>query len=282
MAKTSRKEYQVGAGTAFLYSLIFHGVIIVLGIVGLPHIKKELHAPQPISVEIAMIDEVIKTTKPPKEIKKPEPKEETKPKPVETPRQALQQPTNTPPKKEPEKIEKPVEKKVPPPPKESILKKPEIKKPKPPEKKERPKEEKESKKEINTEAFASVLKNLAPIEEASKPETTQQGEVAQTITADELSAVRQQFANCWNLLPGARDADKLAVELRIKVYPDRTLNSVEIVDKARYSRDTFYRAAADNAVRAVRNPACNPLKLPPNKYDLWKDIIFNFDPRGMF
>ena len=40
-------------------------------------------------------------------------------------------------------------------------------------------------------------------------------------------------------------------------------------------------AAADSAVRAVRNPKCSPLELPADKYDQWKRIDFTFDPRDM-
>ncbi len=280
MRTATSHEYQVGTGAVFFYSLLFHAVVILVAIVGLPHVKKEFEAPQPISVEIAMIDEEIKTKEPPKK----EPVQKKEEKPVETPKRALTQPKKEPIKKAPPKeevkpkVEKPVEKKVtPPPPKESVLKKPDIKKPKPPKKEEANKED------PAVDPFAAILKNLAPEEEASnKPKNPQQGKVSKTVTADELSALRQQLANCWSLLPGARDADKLAVELRIRVLRDRTVQSVDIVDMSRYRVDPFFRAAADNAVRAVRNPSCSPLNLPPNKYDLWKDIIFNFDPRGMF
>lgn len=281
MAHPSKNhDYRVSMGHMFLYSVFVHVVILVLGIVGLPMVKKEVHIPQPISVEIAMVDDIIKTKKAPEEKKKPEPKKEEKKKPVETPPRALSQ--DIAPKPTPIKEIKKDEQKADPEPKKAPEKKPEVK-PKP-KKDPKPEPKKPEKKQEKPKAdpFASILKNLAPVEETSKPNTSQQGEIAQTITADEMSAVRQQLTNCWNLLPGARDADKLAVELRIQVFPDRTVKSVEVMDQARYGTDPFFRAAADSAVRAVRNPACNPLNLPVNKYDLWKDIIFNFDPRGMF
>ncbi|MBL4588451.1 MAG: hypothetical protein JKY11_00015 [Alphaproteobacteria bacterium] len=284
MAGPSREQYQAGMGVTFMYSLLFHVVIVIIAIVGLPHIKtREYIAPQPISIEIAMIDDVIKTTKPPKEIKKPEPKKDKKP--IKTPPKADQLPTPKKADKQPKeikKIEKHVEKK-PPPPKEFILKKPKIKKPKEVKKPE-PKKEDKSFNELMSAVLKNqaVLKNLSPEEEQSDPENTQQGQVAETWTTSELSAVSEQIGGCWNLLPGARDADLLTVELRIKSFPDRTVKSVDITDKFRYQNDPFFRAAADNAVRAIRNPACSPLNLPPNKYDLWKDMIFNFDPRGMF
>ena len=45
------------------------------------------------------------------------------------------------------------------------------------------------------------------------------------------------------------------------------------------SRDPVFRAFAESAVRAVR--ACSPLKLPPESYQVWRNIIFNFDPSRM-
>lgn len=287
MGQNSPNDYKTSQGKTFVFSLVLHVIIIMLGVFGLPHLKKDVYVQPPISVEIAMVDakveDIVKVKEKPKEdVKKAPPVE--KEKPVETPKQAL---TQTPPKEQPVEQEPQKEEAAPPPPpKETSLKKPPPKKPK---RIEEPKptpikevEKEEPKKEKNIDAFASVLKNLAPDEEASKPKTSQDGQVSQTITADELSAVRQQLTRCWNLLPGAQDADQLAVELRIQVFQDRVVKSVEVVDKDRYARDPFFRAAADNAVRAVRNPACSPLNLPPNKYDLWKDIIFNFDPQGMF
>jgi hypothetical protein len=59
------------------------------------------------------------------------------------------------------------------------------------------------------------------------------------------------------------------------------VQDAQIVDTMRYNSDTYYRAAADSALRAVRNPQCNPLDLPPQKYELWKTIVVTFDPRKM-
>ncbi len=292
MTKINDQYSQGTIGKGFIYSLLFHAVIIALAIVGLPHMKtREFEAPQPISIEFVTIDEIVKTTKPPKEPEKPietKPKED-KPKPPPTvnseviPTNIKKEEVTLPPEESPapEETLKPVLSE------EIVSEKPAIKKPKPkPEKpkiKPKPKKKEQKKDEEKTsDAFASLLKNISPEESKPQTDSSQQGQLSKTITADELAAVRQQLSHCWNLLPGARDADKLVVELRIKVFPDRTVQRVDITDTYRYKTDPFFRAAADNAVRAINNPACSPLNLPPDKYTLWKDIIFNFDPRGMF
>jgi colicin import membrane protein len=51
------------------------------------------------------------------------------------------------------------------------------------------------------------------------------------------------------------------------------------MDAARMSSDPVFRAFAESAVRAVRS--CSPLKLPPESYQVWRNIIFNFDPSLM-
>jgi colicin import membrane protein len=51
------------------------------------------------------------------------------------------------------------------------------------------------------------------------------------------------------------------------------------MDAARMGNDPVFRAFAESAVRAVRS--CSPLKLPPESYQVWRNIIFNFDPSLM-
>ena len=93
--------------------------------------------------------------------------------------------------------------------------------------------------------------------------------------------MRRQISLCWNPPIGARDAQNLIIELLIDVNPDRTVANVDLVDKGRYGSDSFFRAAADSAIRAVRSPKCSPLELPVDKYEQWKRIDFTFDPRDM-
>ena len=72
--------------------------------------------------------------------------------------------------------------------------------------------------------------------------------------------------------------------LLITVNPDRMVKNVRVQDQLRYSSDSFYRAAADAARRAVYHPDCKVLDIPPEYsefYDEWKEIEFNFDPAEM-
>ena len=83
------------------------------------------------------------------------------------------------------------------------------------------------------------------------------------------------------LLRSGSEAEDLAVDIRVIVREDRTVERASIVDESRYARDDRYRAAAESALRAVRDPRCSPLNLPPEKYSLWRDMIVTFDPKDM-
>lgn len=68
----------------------------------------------------------------------------------------------------------------------------------------------------------------------------------------------------------------MVVELRIEVRPDRRVQRVTILDQGRIERDSVFRAVAESARRAVDR--CSPLKLPADKYALWREIVMKFYP----
>lgn len=148
--------------------------------------------------------------------------------------------------------------------------------------------------------FNSVLKNLAEPrpdtqdkqdkdkdnsdkKQAEDREDTKQGLTSRAgrITMSEKQALRQQLSQCWNVLAGAKNAGNLVVRLRLHMNPDRTVQNAELLDRKQYDNNPQFRAAADSALRAVQNPNCSPLKLPPEKYDQWKVITIRFDPEKM-
>ena len=161
---------------------------------------------------------------------------------------------------------------------------------------DKPKPKPEEKPAPKDDAFAKLLKNMEqpkPAEPVKAPDTKTEVKtpaqpvasaapsLSDRLTISQEDALRRQIGQCWSPPIGARDAQTLVVELIIDVNADRTVANTDIVDKARYASDSFFRAAADSAVRAVRNPQCSPLELPADKYDQWKRIDFTFDPRDM-
>jgi hypothetical protein len=101
------------------------------------------------------------------------------------------------------------------------------------------------------------------------------------LSSSEEDAVRRAIAPCWNIDPGVMNYKALQVHLRMVMNPDGTVREVTIVDSGRYGQDSYYRAAADAARRAVLNPRCNKLPLPPEKYANWQITNLIFDPKDI-
>jgi hypothetical protein len=93
-------------------------------------------------------------------------------------------------------------------------------------------------------------------------------------------AVRRAIRGCWNV--DANAADVPAVEVVVRMRADGTVASANVADGARYGRDQAFRVAADRALRAVRNPACQPWPLPSSEWPRWEVIELNFDPSDYF
>jgi hypothetical protein len=177
---------------------------------------------------------------------------------------------------EPPKVEKPPE-----PPKPA----PEVKKPEPPKPPPPPKPAPKTADSI----IDDILKNKEPQkhqtpEHQPKPiqQVTRQApaapNLAAVVTASEIEGVRNKIRPCWNSLGAAKDQN-LIVTLVVQMNQDGTPVKAELRDTSRYNSDPGYRAAADAAHRAIMNPRCQPWPLSPEKYNAWRYITFNFDPR---
>ena len=288
---------------ALVYSVLSHAVIMVIGYFGLPYIQREaVLTDTPIMVEIVNVSELTNAP-PPKPEKKPPPKAEKKPppppkKPSQT---AAPPPPPPPPAKDPEVAALPAEPK----PKAKPKPKPEAKpKPKPIRKLAKAKPRRKPK---PPDAFTSVLRTVEKLKnrpppkenkkEDKKPEKkeTFEQQMAQALMSrtarhdplrslaiSEIDLVRQQIRECWSLPAGAKEAENLSIKIRMAMNPDGTVRQARILDQNRLQSDPFFRAAAESALRAVLNPHCNPLKLPPEKYQQWQNMILIFDPRDMF
>ncbi len=225
--------------------------------------------------------------------KKPEPKPEPAPKPDVKPEpapkpEAKPEPTPKPEAKPEPKKEEP--KKSPEPPKET---------PTPPQRQD-PKpiaENPPEKQSINQ--ITSILKTLDKLkttpdsagkalenkalkaeDKASKiVDDVQKGDKDRMV-ATEIDILRQQLSQCWSIPAGARDIDKLVIEIELEINPDKSVRTKKINDTSRLS-DPFYRNAAESALRAFDHPLCKTLKLPDGKYNEWKNLIFSFDPKRM-
>jgi colicin import membrane protein len=95
------------------------------------------------------------------------------------------------------------------------------------------------------------------------------------IAATLLEALVSKVKQCFVVPPAARDTD-ISVRVRFQLDQDGNVASV----KAESQSDPIGNATAAAAVSAIKG--CEPYDLPPDKYDLWKDVILDFNPNMLF
>ncbi|MBV9826762.1 MAG: cell envelope integrity protein TolA [Alphaproteobacteria bacterium] len=145
-------------------------------------------------------------------------------------------------------------------------------------------------------SFDTLLKNLskqqtAQVDDPTPPRQQRMASAAPSsqpkaplgsqLSASERDMIIQQIERCWVVPAGARDADNLVIEIKASVNPDGSVTQASIVDSGRYGSDPFFRAAADSAKRAVLNPQCSPLPVPPDKYEAWHNLDLFFNPKDL-
>jgi hypothetical protein len=280
-----------------LTSGIVHLVAAFFAIFGLPYLSPvPRDMPPPIAVELVTIADI--TTPPPPKRQKapptpvPDPKPEPpQPKPEPDPPKPPEAKPEPPPEPEPPKPPEPPTPEPPPPPKEAVEPLPEpapapVPKPKPtPPKKEPPK-----KQQVNLDDIASLLdkrraKSAPEASEVDDPKpnrSTERNVNNQPLTMSEIDAARIQIEKCWNPPVGAPNPEQLVVRIRVSYNPDGTLaGQPQLPDRDGIMRsgNVFLQRAAESVVRAVLR--CQPLKLPQDKYDSWRDIEMTFNPKDM-
>ena len=146
--------------------------------------------------------------------------------------------------------------------------------------KDAPPPEKPQKKEKSFDEKMAALINRKSV---STPERAQQAPLGKKLTISEIDAIRRQIERCW-LVPaaiGAKDVQEMSVQVRLKLNPDGTLRESRIVDRFRMETNATYKAVAESALRAIRNPRCSRFNLPLQKFDVWKDMVLLFNPSEM-
>jgi len=150
---------------------------------------------------------------------------------------------------------------------------------------------KELKKKPNQ--LQSVLKSIEQVkkdfsdkkkkdkEEAKSEEKVTPTKLGINLTISEIDAVRRHFEQCWNIPSGAREAGNLATEIKVRFNKEGNVVDARIADISRMKRDRYFRTAAESALRAVLNPRCKNAPLPENKFDKWKNLTLNFDPKSI-
>ena len=99
------------------------------------------------------------------------------------------------------------------------------------------------------------------------------------LSISEIDMLRQQLSSCWNAPAGAviERGDKVTISAKVLQNMKVSPNSIRIVDTNIAKTNPFYGPITDSAMRTLLNPECTPLKLPKDKYNLWKNLTITFD-----
>lgn len=269
--------------SGLVFSGVLHVAVAVIAAVGIPSLMREQAAPsEAITVELFTVDD--ETRMPEPETRQPEPKEEKvaaaepEPAPKFTPQEMPPDDAVPLPDAKPKKVAE-----VEPQPKPRII--PNVAprtKPKPPSR-------------LNTSQLAALIdksiEEPAPkvdVDETDKKveEAVQQAQrnrlTDMQATATINAIIQRKMLQCWSVPAGAKDAADQVVSIRLWLAPDGSLLRHEILDRDRMNEpgQEFFRAAAESAARAVQR--CAPYsELPREKYDLWNELTFRFNPGDM-
>ena len=294
---------------AAIMSAGLHVTAITLTVVGLPSLLDSERAEVvPITVELVRFIDVEKPPPEPKAKQGPKPELPHDPPPVpattEPPPQPIAEPVVEP--EPPEPAPKPVAKPAPPEPTPKPTPKPKAKpktklkllarkvvvpqpkrKPPPPLDQfqkllknldQQKKREAHKRKRVKEPPIASVA-TPPPVPPAPRPPSPMEQRL---LTATLSQEVMRQVWPCWSIPIGAKNAQNIRVGVRIYLTPDGHLNGEpQVEDSKRMNSDLAFRAVAESALRALRNPRCSPIKLPLKSFETWREISFNFDPGEM-
>lgn len=93
--------------------------------------------------------------------------------------------------------------------------------------------------------------------------------------------VAAQVERCWTPPVSIQGGKGARVSLQIQISREGVPQAIQVVDQQRYGSDIFFRAASDSAVRAFRNPHCQPLRLPADRFEEWQHLSITLDTRDL-
>ena len=93
--------------------------------------------------------------------------------------------------------------------------------------------------------------------------------------------VREQLTPCFSLQMGMKGNNNYRpIKITIELTKNGALEKPPTILNSNLYKNNFnFRARAESAIMALKNPICVPFKLPLSLYDSWKTITFYFDDR---
>ena len=119
------------------------------------------------------------------------------------------------------------------------------------------------------------MKNLVANAISSKPKN-----LIKPIGISEIDMLKKHISNFWTPPIGAAGAENLIVDIFMEFNKEGYVLKAEWVNRGMNSNNSFYKAAANAAIRAVKD--AEPMPLPLSKFKEWRTLTFRFDPATMF
>lgn len=135
------------------------------------------------------------------------------------------------------------------------------------------KEEKIEKQKRKDEFVA--MKNIVSNAMSSKPKN-----LLKPFGVSEIDILKKHISEYWSPPIGASGAENLIVDIFMEFNKEGFILKAEWVNKGFNANNSFYKAAANAAIRAVKD--AEPMPLPISKFSQWKTLTLRFDPKKMF
>lgn len=136
---------------------------------------------------------------------------------------------------------------------------------------------------FNPNEIAALLNKVEPAGGSSSNSTqpvslgSRRGQSGVTMSQSEIDALRGQISRCWNPPAGAAGAGDLTVKLKFSLTIAGEIDREPSVINS--SSNPTFGIAAESARRAVLR--CAPYSLPAAKYEAWREVEIEFDPREL-
>lgn len=99
------------------------------------------------------------------------------------------------------------------------------------------------------------------------------------LTAGERTGIADRIGECWVVDAGAPNLRDIVVELRVQLDGQGVVRVV--TPHGAMPTDPRARMVFEAARRALLDPRCNPLPLPPERLPALRDAVFRFNPRDV-
>jgi len=121
----------------------------------------------------------------------------------------------------------------------------------------------------------SAMKNIVSNAMSSKPKN-----LLKPFGVSEIDILKKHISEYWSPPIGASGAENLIVDIFMEFNKEGFILKAEWVNKGFNANNSFYKAAANAAIRAVKD--AEPMPLPISKFSQWKTLTLRFDPKKMF